>query len=188
MAKVSIVYHSEYGHTEVIARCIKEGVESLNSSCELMKCDDLDWQVLNESQAIIFGCPTYMGSTSAEFKKFMDSSSDVWRKQLWRNKIAAGFTNSVAMSGDKLSTLFQLSLFAFQHGMAWVGLDLMAGNCSSKGSNEDLNRIGSWLGLMTQSNSDEAAEISPPQSDRETAKYFGKRVALFAQSLKIERY
>lgn len=44
--------------------------------------------------------------------------------QLWRNKIAAGFTNSGAMHGDKLHSLVTMALFAAQHGMIWVGLDL----------------------------------------------------------------
>lgn len=70
-----------------------------------------------------------------------------------------------------------MALFAAQHGMVWVGLDLMPGNSSSSGSPADLNRLGSWLGVMTQANTDEAAELSPPDSDLRTAEYFGRRVA-----------
>ncbi len=51
----------------------------------------------------------------------------------WRNKIAAGFTNSGARSGDKLATLVQIAIFAAQHGMHWDNLDLPAGNNSSTG-------------------------------------------------------
>ncbi len=45
----------------------------------------------------------------------------------WSDKLAAGFTNSKTMSGDKLNTLFDLAAFAAQHGMIWVGLDLYPG-------------------------------------------------------------
>ena len=118
-----------------------------------------------------------MGSASAPMKQFMDASSKVWFTRGWQDKIAAGFTNSASWSGDKLSTLSQFAILAAQHGMIWVSLGQLPGNNSSKGSPEDANRIGSYLGLMTQSNSDESAETAPPKSDRMTAELFGKRVA-----------
>jgi len=96
---------------------------------------------------------------------------------LWRDKIAAGFTNSGAQAGDKLSTLIQLTLFAAQHGMHWVGLDLPPANNSSSGSDSDLNRLGFWLGAGAQSNTDQGPDLGPPGSDLATAAYLGKRVA-----------
>jgi multimeric flavodoxin WrbA len=186
MIKVAIIYHSDLGHTKVIAEHILIGALSKTEEAQLFDCKEVNWEYLNSCQAIIFGCPTYMGSTSAEFKAFMDSTSHIWSKQKWRNKVAAGFTNSAAMSGDKLGTLIQISLFAFQHGMVWVGLDLMAGNASSKGSEKDLNRIGSWIGLMTQTNTDQSHELSPPDSDKKTAEYFGQRVVNIAKNINFD--
>lgn len=110
-----------------------------------------------------------------------DSSSSsrtrppVWRELKWRNKIAAGFTNSGAQSGDKLNTLISMALFAAQHAMIWVGLDLFAGNSSSKGSTNDPNRLGSWLGATAQSNMDGGPEAAPPESDLKTAVHLGRR-------------
>jgi len=144
----------------------------------------VDFSTLEKCDAIVFGCPTYMGSVSAELKGFMDGTSDVWKNQKWKNKIAAGFTNSAALSGDKLSTLTQIMLFAMQHGMIWVGLDLMAGQVSSKSTGKELNRIGTWLGLATQSNVDEDHTKAPPESDRKTAEYFGKRICEIIKKFK----
>ena len=45
----------------------------------------------------------------------------------WKDKIAAGFTNSGSRSGDKLATLIQLALFAARHGMHWINLGLPPG-------------------------------------------------------------
>ena len=118
-----------------------------------------------------------MGSASAQFKAFMDASSKPWYSQHWKNKIAAGFTNSASQSGDKLNTLVQLAIFAAQHGMIWVGLDLMPGNNNSKGSVNDLNRLGGFLGALAQSNSDEGPEAGPIVSDLKTAEHLGARVA-----------
>ena len=92
-------------------------------------------------------------------------------------KLAAGFTNSGARSGDKLSTLIQLSLFAAQHGMHWINLGLPPANNSSKGSTDDRNRLGIWLGAGAQSNVDQGPDLAPPQSDLDTAKFLGRRVA-----------
>jgi multimeric flavodoxin WrbA len=176
---IAVVYHSGYGHTKVVAESVAHGVEEAGSNVQLIPVDEVDnhWDDLASAKAIIFGSPTYMGSVSADFKGFMDKSSKVWGEQGWKNKLAAGFTNSASFSGDKLNTLIQMSVFAAQHGMIWVGLGLMPGNNSSTGSPDDLNRIGSYLGAMAQSNADQGADVVPPNTDKETAKVLGRRVA-----------
>ncbi len=121
------------------------------------------------------GSPTYNGTISARLKKVMeDSTRSAWIPQSWRNKIAAGFTNSGAMHGDKLNSLVTMALFAAQHGMICVGLDVFPGK-----SPEEKNRVGGWLGAMAQSN-DESPELSPIRSDLDTAAYLGQRVAQVA--------
>ena len=76
-----------------------------------------------------------------------------------------------------------MALFGAQHGMLWVGLDLNPGNDNSHGSVHDLNRLGSWLGAMAQSNGDQGPEQAPIQSDLDTAAYLGQRVARTASRL-----
>ncbi|XGA66369.1 hypothetical protein M5524_25855 [Duganella sp. BuS-21] len=95
----------------------------------------------------------------------------------WKDKLAAGFTNSASRSGDKLATLQQLFIFAAQHGMHWVNLGLPPGNNSSTGSEEDLNRLGFFIGAAAQSNADQSAELAPSASDLKTAEHLGARVA-----------
>ncbi len=186
--KIIIMYHSGYGHTEKQAKAVADGAKSIaNIEVELVKVEDFEQNKdkLDRSDAIIFGAPTYMGSASAQFKQFMDASSKIWFTQNWKNKIAAGFTNSASQSGDKLNTLIQMVIFAMQHGMIWVGLGLMPGNNSSKGSTNDLNRIGSYIGAMAQSNSDEGADKAPIESDLKTAFKLGERVAQVTTKLAI---
>ena len=55
---------------------------------------------LDRSDAIIFGCPTYMGGPSAQFKTFADATSKLWYEQRWKDKLAAGFTNSGSPAGE----------------------------------------------------------------------------------------
>lgn len=64
-----------------------------------------------------------------------------------------------------------------QHGMIWIGLGLPAGNHTSTGSPDDLNRLASFLGAMAQSNADQGPDVVPPPSDRRTAEHLGRRVA-----------
>lgn len=178
---LSVVYHSGYGHTAKQAQSVAEGAGRVaGAEVKLIAIgeDDVPWDTLEASDAIIFGTPTYNGLVSARFKQFMeDSTKTAWFEQKWRNKIAAGFTNSGAQHGDKLNSLVSLALFAAQHGMIWVGLDLMPGNSSSTGSVDDLNRHGSWLGAMAQSNNDQGGDVAPGDSDLRTAAYLGQRVA-----------
>ena len=180
--RVAVAYHSGYGHTGKQAEAVAAGAASVPGAvADLIPLDELTddvWDRLAAADAIIFGAPTYMGSPSAVFKAFAEASVKVWAADLgWRDKIAAGFTNSKAMSGDKLNSLVDLAVFATQHGMIWVGLDLYPGWAESTASIEDLNRLGSWLGAMAQSDADLSAEKAPPATDLRTAAALGARVA-----------
>ncbi|MBA4749498.1 MAG: flavodoxin family protein [Alphaproteobacteria bacterium] len=182
--KVAVVYHSGYGHTAKVADAVVEGVKKGGVHVDQVRIDengqlsDEAWGLLDAADAIIMGTPTYMGGPSWQFKRFADTSSMRWMKGMWRDKLAAGFTNSGSLSGDKLATLQGLNVLAMQHSMIWVSLG--QGGPQPKGTDmptiSDINRIGSFTGLMTQSNN-ESAEIVPPQGDLETAKLFGERVA-----------
>lgn len=178
--KIAIVYHSGYGHTQRQAEAVAAGARQVaGAQIALIPVAEAEARIeeLNAADAIIFGAPTYLGSASAAFKGFMEYSAKIWFAQGWKDKLAAGFTTSGSQSGDKLGTLSQLSIFAAQHGMIWVGLDLLPGNNTSKGSVDDLNRLGSWLGAMAQANGDEGPDVAPISSDLATASHLGKRVA-----------
>ena len=180
---ICVVYHSGYGHTQRVAESIQSGVASVNGiACELLSVTDLDenspsWDKLDNADAMIFGSPTYMGSVSAEMKKFMEATSARWMEMKWADKLAAGFTNSAAQNGDKQNTLVTLCTFAAQHGMVWINLNQAPGNNNSGGSVEDVNRLGASLGAMAQSNADEGPDVAPLSSDLKTAELLGERVA-----------
>lgn len=191
MIKIVVIYHSGSGHTASLARAVFRGVQSVAGQENARLVAVEEWEAhadeVDAADGIIFGAPTYMGSLSAPMKAFMDSTSQRWLQQAWRDKIAAGFTNSSGMSGDKLNSLIQLAVFAAQHGMVWVGTGMLAGNNHSKGSPEDPNRLASFLGVMAQSNLDEGPAVAPPSSDLRTGEMFGKRVALATQQWVLGR-
>jgi multimeric flavodoxin WrbA len=176
--RVAIVFHSERGHTRALAEAVRRGAASAGVSVAFMEVGSVDWDALVRADAIVFGCPTFMGSASAQFKAFMDASSRrAWATRAWKDKLAAGFTTSSAASGDKLSTLTQLAVFAAQHDMIWVGLGLLPGHTTRLGSDADLNRLGSHLGAMAQAFIDADASEMPVESDLGTAEHLGVRVA-----------
>jgi len=179
-----VVYHSGYGHTAKQAEAILKGMEGIDGvEATLVSVDDLSdenspaWTTLDGADAMVFGCPTYMGSPSAGMKAFMEATSGRWMEQKWADKLAAGFTNSGSQNGDKQNTLVDIATFAAQHGMVWINLNLLPGNNNSGGSVEDLNRLGSSLGAMAQSNVDEGADVAPTKADLGTASKLGERVA-----------
>ena len=136
---------------------------------------------LHQADTLIFGCPTYMGTISAEFKTFMESTGKFWYKQIWKNKLAAGFTTSSTSNGDKLNTLQQLSIFAAQHSMIWISTGIMPEFENDKQTPKP-NGMASYLGLMTQSDNN-SKELNPP-AGLETAFLFGVRIVKLTQKFK----
>lgn len=187
MATIAVVYHSGFGHTKVLAEQVAKGAASVAGvTAKIISVDELPppdkdrklgrrWDELNSADGIIFGTPTYMGSVSAKFKEFMETSSYIWYSQGWRDKIAAGFTNSGGLSGDKLQAVTTLAVFAGQHSMIWVSQGIMP-STFTPGDDRNLNRLGGWLGAMAQSDNG-APDVTPPPADRLTHEIFGKRVA-----------
>jgi len=193
MAIISIVYHSNSGHTKVLAEKIHEGARNVHGNevylLEIKGEDVLNGKWKNEtiiekldaSDAIILGCPTYMGSVSAVFKAFLEWTFYPWLDHRWKDKVAAGFTNSASQSGDKLNTLIDLHVFASQMGMIWVPIGDLPTNNHSEGSTRTVNRLGSFMGVMGQSNVDQSFEGAPSEGDRITAFRFGAHVAKATQ-------
>jgi len=175
-SSISIVFHSGYGHTLEVAKAVAAG-----SGGRLIAIDDqgeidaAGWAQLEASRAIVFGSPTYMANVSWQFKRFADASSVVWARQGWKDKLAAGFTNSAGMNGDKLTTLYTLFSLSQQHGMLWAGTAMMP-STTKAAVRDDVNYLASFAGLMTATPSD-ASSAEMVAGDLVTARAFGERMA-----------
>jgi NAD(P)H dehydrogenase (quinone) len=185
MSTIAVVYHSMYGHTKLQAEAVLRGAQAVpDVSAQLYTVEEATARMdeLDEADAIIFGCPTYMGSMSAGMKQFIEAAATKWFKLAWKDKIAGAFTNSSSFSGDKLNTLLGLVVNAMQHGMIYVGLGLMPSanrpdemNTTAGPGPEAHNRVGSFTGPMASS-----FQVHPPGAppgEIETAELYGKRVA-----------
>jgi NAD(P)H dehydrogenase (quinone) len=186
---MAIAYHSGFGHTAVLADAVAAGAQEAGADVTVVAVDrmtDTDWDILDAADGIVFGSATYMGNVSAGFQAFAEQTGRRCLNGIWRDKIAAGFTNSGAKSGDKLATLVSLAVLAAQHHMHWVSLGLGAGWNSATGSENDLNRLGFWLGAAAQTDVDATADQVHP-SDVQTCRHLGFRVAIVTRQLNIGR-
>ena len=145
---------------------------------------DVDWDILDAADGIVFGSATYMGNVSAGFQTFAEQTGRRCLNRLARQD-RGGFTNSGAKSGDNY-TLVSLAVFAAQHHMHWVNLGLGAGWNSATGSENDLNRLGFWLGAGAQTDVDANPDQVHP-SDVQTCRHLGHRVAIVTRQLNIGR-
>ncbi|MFF7179006.1 NAD(P)H-dependent oxidoreductase [Streptomyces sp. NPDC008121] len=186
---VSIAYHSGFGHTAVVAEAVRDGAADAGATVHLIKVDEIteaDWELLDASDAIVFGSPTYMGTASGAFHTFAEATSKRWFTDAWMDKLAAGFTNSASKSGDKLHTLQFFQTLAAQHGMTWVNLGLKPGWNTSDASENDLNRLGFFSGAGAQTPNDLGPE-GVHKADLATAEHLGRRVATVARTLTAGR-
>jgi NAD(P)H dehydrogenase (quinone) len=186
MANVYIVYHSGFGHIKLQAEAVHRGASSVpGTKTEIRTTEESSANLdeLDRADAIIFGCPTYMGNMSADMKKFIEVAAKKWFTLAWKDKIAGAFTNSSSFSGDKLNTLIGLVINAMQHGMIYVGTGMLPSANRPEDlqqiegpSPEALNRLGSFTGPMSAS-----FQVAPPNApvpgDIQTAVLYGKRIA-----------
>lgn len=186
MAKIAIVYFSGYGHTAKQAEAVQKGAAGVaGAEVTVFRIDGegnlpegaLD--ALGAHDAIIYGSPTYMGGPAWQFKKFADASSKPWFSSAWKDKIAAGFTNSASVNGDKFSTITYFFTLAQQHGQIWIGTGLLPSNKKEHGP-ADVNWTAGSAGALAISPSDASPDEAPRSGDLETARLLGERVAQFA--------
>lgn len=182
MSKSVVIYFSGYGHTAKQAEAVHKGASSVKGHSSSLiaidaegNIDEKVWETLKAADAILFGSPTYMGGPAWQFKKFADASSKPWFSQAWKNKLAAGFTCSASINGDKFSTLNYFMTLAMQHGMIWVGTGLMPANVKAS-TRDDINWLAGFGGALARFPADASPEESSP-GDMETASLLGARVA-----------
>lgn len=186
MARIAIVYFSGYGHTRKLAEAVSEGaarVQGTNVSTLAIDEDgnltDDDWEILHAADAMIYGSPTYMGGPAWQFKKFADATSKPWFAERWKDKLAAGFTNSASTNGDKYATVAYFWTLSQQHAQIWVGTGILPANTKADGPDK-VNWTAGFGGVMAISPVDASPEEAPRNGDLETGRLLGERVASMA--------
>lgn len=118
MAKVLIIYESDYGNTEKMAIAVGEGVQTVNgASATVKKAEDTTADDFLAHDAYIFGTPVHMGSPDWRVKKLIDTvCSKLWMKDKLVGKVGGVFASGGgyggAGGGNELTFLSLLNNFA----------------------------------------------------------------------------
>jgi flavorubredoxin len=84
MAKVLIVYHTQSGNTEAMARAVYEGAVSAGATVVLKKAPEANAEDVLSADIVAIGTPNYFGYMAGMIKDFFDR---VWGTI--RDKVAA---------------------------------------------------------------------------------------------------
>src|SRR5271170_7949124 len=157
-ARILVMYHSESGHTKMMAELVAEGAGSLADTEVRMKtvaeatADDLVW-----CDGIAVGSPTHMGTIAWEMKRFWD----VVAQPLWpkiEGKIGCAFSSSGGQGGGGELTCLALQIVLMNYGLLVFGVPdyvapgqtlhygaLCAGRPCNEGEREACRRLGRRL-------------------------------------------
>ncbi|MFE5322484.1 NAD(P)H-dependent oxidoreductase [Paenibacillus sp. NPDC056579] len=121
--KIYIVYDSENGHTEALARSIYEGAKSHPQA-------EVHYHHVSEANpndtvgmdAIIWGCPGHFGTISAGMKSWIDQLGYLWAQGKLMDKIGAVFCTTATVHGGIEATMLNLITPMLHQGMIIVGL------------------------------------------------------------------
>ena len=142
MSDVLVLYYSQYGATEALAREVCRGVDSVKGMAARLRTvppvsavsEATENEVpdagppyvsstdLAECAGIVMGSPTRFGNMSSALKYFIDSTGADWMKGSLIGKPAGVFTSTSSLHGGSETTLLTMAIPLLHHGMLYVGL------------------------------------------------------------------
>jgi NAD(P)H dehydrogenase (quinone) len=150
MVRILILYYSGYGHTEIMAGAVAEGVNAVEG-CEAvvkrvpelvpdevaagsgMKVDQAapfaSPDELADYDGIIFGTPTRFGNMAAQMRNFLDQTGGLWARGALIGKPGSVFVSTASQHGGQETTITSFHTTLLHHGMIVIGLPYsFAGN------------------------------------------------------------
>jgi NAD(P)H dehydrogenase (quinone) len=169
---IYVVYDSEDGHTEALAKAIAEGAQSFEQTqVHLNHVRDSNPADLETMDAVIWGCPGHFGTISANLKKWIDDLGLLWAQGKLINKVGAVFCTTATVHGGIESTLLNLLTPMLHQGMIVAGLP---------GNIPENALYGSYYGVgitCPVESEPESPPNMPSESDLALGRALGKRVA-----------
>jgi len=145
--KISVIFHSLYGHVFKMAEAVAEGAKKVRGaevslyrvketlSDEIIAMMGATESIkafagvpvatlesLSDADAVIFGTPTRYGNMSAQMKTFIDSTGQLWMKDALVGKVASVFTSTATQHGGQESTILSFHVPLYHLGFIVVGL------------------------------------------------------------------
>jgi NAD(P)H dehydrogenase (quinone) len=195
--KVLVVFYSMYGHVELMARAVAEGIRSVEGVEPLLRRAAEFQEILDEKRedrhflearkrqedipdctpadmaqadGIVIGTPTRFGNMSAQMKRLIDSLASLWMEGSMEGKPAGVFTSTATSHGGQETTLLSTMIPLLHLGMILVGVPY-----SVPGMIHADARGGTPYGATTLAGPDNS--LQPAEQDLEIARAHGRRVA-----------
>tara|TARA_B100001057_G_scaffold77728_1_gene72736 strand:+ start:61468 stop:62055 length:588 start_codon:yes stop_codon:yes gene_type:complete len=194
MKEILILYFSKYGATELLAREIANGVDSVEGVSSKIrtvpsipisnkKNDDIpdqgppyiEKQDLFDCDGLILGSPCRFGNMAAELKYFLDNTTNEWLNNALTEKPAGVFTSSGSMHGGQESTLLTMAIPLLHHGMLLTGIPFSEKELSTT------REGGTPYGPSHVSDEKTRKILSPDEVS--LARALGKRISRIAKQL-----
>ena len=194
MKEILILYFSKYGATELLAREIANGVDSVEGVSSKIrtvpsipisnkKNDDIpdqgppyiEKQDLFDCDGLILGSPCRFGNMAAELKYFLDNTTNEWLNNALTGKPAGVFTSSGSMHGGQESTLLTMAIPLLHHGMLLTGIPFSEKELSTT------REGGTPYGPSHVSDEKTRKILSPDEVS--LARALGKRISRIAKQL-----
>ncbi|HEV7228128.1 NAD(P)H:quinone oxidoreductase [Brevundimonas sp.] len=143
MPKILVLYHSTYGHTEIMAEAVADGARQVEgASVDVRRVPELVPEELARASgykldqgapiatvnelagydAIIVGAGTRYGTAASQMRNFLDQTGPLWAKGALVGKVGAAFTSTATQHGGQETTLIGLIQTLLHHGMVVAGL------------------------------------------------------------------
>lgn len=192
---VLILFYSRNGHTQRLAECIAQGVESVAGiEARLRTVPPVAAQTeqtiapippegapyatlddLSNCAGLALGSPTRFGNMAAPMKHFIDQTSPLWQNGALIGKPASVFTSTGSLHGGQETTLTSMMTPLLHHGMLIVGLpysqsELM--HTSSGGTPYGVSHLAGHSGTR-----------SVDDTEKKLAIFMGQHLARIAQKL-----
>lgn len=198
MAKILVLYYSMYGHIEIMANAVAEGVRSVENTevvvkrvPELMSKEvarragaKLDQAApiatvdeLPNYDAIIFGTPTRFGNMCAQMRNFLDQTGRLWLNGGLIGKVGSVFTSTGTQHGGQETTITSFHTTLLHHGMIIVGVPY---SCQEIMNMSEITG-GSPYGASTLAGGD--GKRQPSDNEIKIAHFQGAHVAKVANKL-----
>lgn len=202
--KILIAYYSMYGHTLQLARAVERGAASAGDVevvfRRIQEFPDVEKEIgknkyskqvwdqqkdvpvctlddLRSADGVIFGTPTRYGNMTAQMKRFVDSTVQLWLEGALEGKPAGLFTSTSTTHGGQETTLLTMMVPLLHMGMLIVGVPY-----STPGMLHTEGRGGTPYGASTVAGPHN--DLQPSPEDLTIAEALGRRVAGIAKKLK----
>jgi NAD(P)H dehydrogenase (quinone) len=189
MTEILVLYYSQQGNTQKLARHIARGIESIDNCVakictvnELNRAQTLSHddpiatlEDLQHCDGLAMGSPVHFGNMAAPLKHFIDQTTPLWLNGTLIGKPACVFSSGSSLHGGQETTLQTMMLPLLHHGMLILGLPY------SEAALHTTQTGGSPYGATHFNNTNQNMALS--LEEKNLAFHQGKRLANIAKKL-----